>query len=645
MTLSIPWCSLKLRLAITAALLMGASVAITVVHAVREAQGRAKQSVLESNLGVGQIAAGLSARVVEHEKALSAAAHDWPAGQAMSDAGAGAFLAHQTVLRAMFDRVLLLDDRALPGAVGHAPMVSPPVRDFGAADKLDVIVSVPVAAGGPRAWTLAGTLSLRSGNFLTDAGREETLGEARLQTIVADQQGRVLAHADPASLLTRIDDDPRLRQSVARWRSQGSPLEPAPWTEQDDGYFVAMAAVPGTDWVVFRVAPAEALFGHASRSILRVILFGAVSGLVGAMAIFGVTAWFLQPMSRLKQRALRALDPKQPAHEGWPESAGEIGELSRVLRHVSEQLAASRLEMAQALRRMQAVLDHAPTGIAFTIDGRFALASREFERILGYGRGELIGKSWKRLLSSTPNPLRESARAAFREDFGVEPEMELRCRDGSLRWVSLQGAVVQGRDSSQHKIWIVADATNARRERECLQWSADHDPLTDLVNRREFEHQLRKLVDDRRSRSSACALFIDLDHFKQVNDHAGHAAGDVMLTRVAQALRQCVRGEDVVARLGGDEFAVLLRGCALQQAVQIAEQIRAEVQAHGQLDGVPLGVTASIGVVEIDNSHATLSAVLEKADQACYAAKHAGRNAVRTIAGAPLPAPTQRVAA
>jgi diguanylate cyclase (GGDEF)-like protein len=151
------------------------------------------------------------------------------------------------------------------------------------------------------------------------------------------------------------------------------------------------------------------------------------------------------------------------------------------------------------------------------------------------------------------------------------------------------------------------------------------------VNRREFEHQLRKVVADRRGQPPACALFIDLDDFKQVNDNAGHGAGDEVLKRVAQALQRRVRGEDTVARLGGDEFAVLLRGCSLDQAAQIAEQIRHEVQARGHVTGAPTGVTASIGVVEIAGIYPTLAGMLEAADQACYAAKHAGRNAVRTV--------------
>ncbi|HEX6704800.1 MAG TPA: diguanylate cyclase [Albitalea sp.] len=632
--MTIPWNSLKLRLAITVALLMGLGVAVTVVHAVRETQQRAEQSIVESALGAGQVAAVLSARVMEHQRALSAATGDWPAQAPAHSAQADAFLARQSVLRALFDRVLLVSGSDLPGASVGAPSVSPPLRGFAAAGAPQIVLAVPVSAGAPL--HLAGTLSLKSTNFLSNATRPESLGEAQLQTIVADQQGRVLAHPDPSRLLGRIDDEPGLRKAVAHWREQGAPLEPAPWTEQRDGNFVGMAAVPGTDWMVFRVAPAEALFGRASRSILRTIAIGALVAASGALAIFAVTAWFLRPMGRLQQRALRALDRKQPAHEGWPEGGGEVGQLSQVLRHVSKQLAASRTEMERSLRRMQAVLDHAPTGIAFTTDGRFELVGREFQRMLGYETGGLRGSTWERLLPQSFESLREAARAAFRDGQRFETELPLRRRDGSTLWARLQGAVVRGNASVSQKIWIVADATDARRQREHLQWSATHDPLTELSNRREFEHRLRKLLDDRRRHGPACVLFIDLDRFKQVNDNAGHAAGDALLKRIAQVLQQRVRGEDTVARLGGDEFAVLLPGCGLERATQIAEAIRAEVQASGKVEGVPQGVTASIGVVEIAGAHATLAGVMESADRACYAAKRAGRNAVRGACDASL---------
>ena len=180
------------------------------------------------------------------------------------------------------------------------------------------------------------------------------------------------------------------------------------------------------------------------------------------------------------------------------------------------------------------------------------------------------------------------------------------------------------------------DITEARGQRERLSWTATHDPLTDLVNRRAFEARLTEQLRERR-REGACALFIDLDHFKAVNDSAGHAAGDALLKDIAAVLAQRVRASDTVARLGGDEFAVLLRGCDRAAASRIAEQMRAAV-ARYRLDwnGLRLQVGASIGLVQIDDSLHDVAAVMAAADAACSAAKRAGRNSVQSHAPAPL---------
>jgi len=621
--------SLKLRLAIAGALVIALSVAGTVTHAIREMQERTEASIIDSNLGAAQLAATLSANVIDRQRALSAAAHEWPRAQPADEGRTELFLGRQGVLRSLFNEIMVVPDDAVAAGERTVPFVPPEGEGLAATGHVAVLLAIPLPTAS-RPALLAGSLRLQSRNFLSSIAGAARLDDANIGTIVADRQGRVLAHADPQRLMTRVDDDPLLQSAVARWRGQGSPLEPAPWTARFGEHFVAMAAVPGTDWMVFRVADTETLFGDAVRSMMRIVLLGVSIGLAGALAIFGIAAWFLRPMSRLRQRAGRTLDVDQSPSEGWPEAGGEVGELSRVLRDVSVRLTASRLDMEQSLQRMQAVLTHAPVGIGFTNESRFDLVSEELECMLGHETGGLRDASWQAILSpeAPGEALRDAAEAAFRQGRNFEAEVPLHRRDGSTLWARVHGAAVQG--MRQRRIWIVSDATDARRQREVLMWNATRDPLTDLINRREFERQLAQMVGDRR-RDPACALFIDLDHFKAVNDGAGHAAGDAILKRIAQALQKRVRAGDSVGRLGGDEFAVLLRRCDLPQGLRIAEQIRACVQVHGICDVDPaLRVTASVGVVAIDAGHRSLAEVLEAADSACYAAKHAGRNAVRS---------------
>jgi diguanylate cyclase (GGDEF)-like protein/PAS domain S-box-containing protein len=624
--------SLKLRLALASALLIALSVGGTVLIAVHEVERRTEEAIIDTNLGVAQLAAILSAGVTERQRALSAAAGQWPRGQLASHTALESFLAQQSALGAMFNR-LTIGPGAEPASPGRSSdHVSPPLRGLAGSDALEVAIVMPLPSDQAQGLALTGLLRLNAINFLSKLPHAALLDDTHLQTIVVDRQGYVLAHADEARLLSLIEADPDLRPITAQWRAMGSPLEPTPWTGRFGKQFAAMAAVPGTDWLVFRLADGDALFGAARRAINRTIALAACVAAAGALTIFGLTAWLLKPMGLLRRRALLALDPSYPPQLGWPDAGGEIGELSAVLRHVGEQLTASHADSELALKKMQAVLAHAPVGIAFSSDSRIELASHQLEYMLGYATGEL-NHLWENLLidEARREDLRAEAESVFLQGRAFEAELPMRRRDGSVLWARVQGAAVQG--LHQRRIWIVSDATAARQQREDLTWSASRDPLTELLNRREFEKQLAEMVRDRRRHDATSALFIDLDHFKQINDGAGHAAGDAILKCIAKALQIHVRAGDTIARLGGDEFAVLLRGCSMARALQIAEQMRAQVERDGICASRPeLRVTASIGVVEIDAQHQALAEVLEAADQACYAAKHAGRNAVRAAA-------------
>jgi diguanylate cyclase (GGDEF)-like protein len=186
-------------------------------------------------------------------------------------------------------------------------------------------------------------------------------------------------------------------------------------------------------------------------------------------------------------------------------------------------------------------------------------------------------------------------------------------------------------DPAAGTIWLLEDVTDAREARERLSWSANHDTLTRLLNRGAFEERLAAWLAKPEVGTSASLLFIDLDHFKQINDNAGHAAGDDVLREVASTLHDHVRPGDLVARLGGDEFALLFAGCGAETALPLAERLRHAISLIGvEHEGRVLRVGASIGVVEIDlAAGASVSTWLARADAACYQAKDAGRDAVR----------------
>jgi diguanylate cyclase len=159
-----------------------------------------------------------------------------------------------------------------------------------------------------------------------------------------------------------------------------------------------------------------------------------------------------------------------------------------------------------------------------------------------------------------------------------------------------------------------------------LHLEAGRDFLTGAGNRRALDSKLASYAAERRPVPEACLLLLDLDHFKQVNDLHGHAAGDQVLRRLCDVLRHHTRATDELFRYGGEEFAIIANGAGLRAAGKLADTLRSAVAAAPLLDGHP--ITASIGVAPMPRG-ATATAWLEQADRMLYAAKEGGRNAVR----------------
>jgi diguanylate cyclase (GGDEF)-like protein len=190
-------------------------------------------------------------------------------------------------------------------------------------------------------------------------------------------------------------------------------------------------------------------------------------------------------------------------------------------------------------------------------------------------------------------------------------------------WVILTNTV------SRFSLFLVVAAlvASVRRLMQRLAELSRLDALTGLANRREFharcEHDLAVAS---RSGSPTSLVFIDLDHFKDVNDRLGHAAGDEVLRMVASALSAAARRSDLAARLGGDEFALLLLGSDAQAARRIADKARAAL--HAAFSARELPVTLSVGIACSPESGARCDELLAAADRAMYAAKAAGKDAV-----------------
>lgn len=483
-------------------------------------------------------------------------------------------------------------------------------------------------AGSEVLGVLAGVLNLNSSNLFSETAR--TGREKGSRVLVMNRQGVLMAHPDAARLLGRAADEPGLTEAFEHWRATGSPIDTTGTTTMSQGYLVAMAGIPDTDWTLARLTTLTTALAPVAAA--RSIVWPYVAAIaLAAAALSGALAWrIVLPISQLRSRARDLLVTGDLSVDDWPRGRGEVGQLGRAFARVVEQRRQKQDETDALLYKIQAVLDHAEIGIALTRDGRFEMVSRAFCELFGFKREDIVGQRTFAIHPSEEayDALSARARPAFMRDGAFSGEVELVRSGGAVFWARMQGRAVAPGDRSKGTIWTVEDITATREHRERLTWTSNHDSLTGLANRAAFEELLEEATA-RAASAPFCAMFIDLDRFKQVNDTGGHQAGDALLRNVANTLAGQVRQADTVARLGGDEFAILLRGCPLPRAIEVGEKMRDAVQAY-RLDweGQSFSVGASIGLVAVDDSFDDAAAVLNAADAACYAAKAKGRNAV-----------------
>jgi diguanylate cyclase (GGDEF)-like protein/PAS domain S-box-containing protein len=269
-------------------------------------------------------------------------------------------------------------------------------------------------------------------------------------------------------------------------------------------------------------------------------------------------------------------------------------------------------------------------------DGRIRFQSPSVSRVLGWGQGDLLGMDSLDLVHPDERPrVRALITKAMKEsDSGAVFECRLRTSGGT--WIHcetslnsklhdphLQGVILNTRDISERK----------SLEDE-LAHQAFHDALTDLPNRELFrdrvEHALERVR--RQPEASVGVLFLDLDDFKHINDSLGHAAGDALLTAVAQRLRDQLRGSDTAARLGGDEFALLLEEIAQpQDAELVAERVLAAMREPFEVSAKDVYVHPSIGIAVGRAETQTTDELLRDADVAMYRAKESGKGCYSTF--------------
>ncbi len=275
--------------------------------------------------------------------------------------------------------------------------------------------------------------------------------------------------------------------------------------------------------------------------------------------------------------------------------------------------------------------------VVMELDENFNIVflNRAWESMLGYNLGDSIGNPLESYLA----PEDASQFALFKEKINASLHNNTPCADIELCLQSSEQLPVwtqlkisrSSRNNSRSTLTVCLDNITERREsQEQLKYLAMHDSLTGLYNRHFFESSLEQLAADSvRNRRQHALIYLDLDHFKVINDSFGHQKGDEVLREMSQLLSQRVRRPDILCRLGGDEFAVLLHDVKATQAYQFACEIQQIIGEFSfQMHEQRINLGCSIGFTLIDGSNASGEEHLMRADIALYVAKGRGRNLI-----------------
>ena len=519
-------------------------------------------------------------------------------------------------------------ERTLQARTG---LVSPPMAGL-KDESPELVFTMPLfTSNGTLFGVLAGGLKLHGQGLLPSS--MDLIGALESALVVYDREGIVLFHSDAKYLLTHVGNLPGLDKLHKEWVESGANIIAEGTTRIYSDRIVSMAGMALPQWMVARVTPTRVALAPMEAVQRRSWLVTA--GVMGVCAVLAsvLILWMTRPITLLRNRASRMQGDDLAPEAGWPRATGEIGELTDALRNAAIERALQEATRQAMVRQLQAILTHAPVGIFMARNSQFELIGRQATSMLGYEGEELLGQSTTTIFGLDENfiDLQKRISRGLGEHGFFDTEMLLHRKDGTEFWAHVVGRSLNVQDEDFNHIWIFEDITLAREAQQELSWSATHDPLTHLANRREFEGRLLRALATVRPPVPArlSLMFIDLDYFKAVNDTAGHAAGDEVLVHVARVLEAQVRQTDTVGRLGGDEFAVLLPGCTAERAAVIAEKIRAAVHAwQPEFQGQGFQLGTSIGYVELNDSYADIAAALHAADTACYQAKRGGRNRV-----------------
>jgi diguanylate cyclase (GGDEF)-like protein/PAS domain S-box-containing protein len=286
----------------------------------------------------------------------------------------------------------------------------------------------------------------------------------------------------------------------------------------------------------------------------------------------------------------------------------------------------------QDLRKLSSAVEHSPASVFITdTKGRIEYVNPSFTQVTGYSPEEACGHTPALLKSGqTPPATYQDMWKHLANGQTWRGEFRNRRKDGSLYWEFTSISPIRNESGTVSHFVAVKEDITPRKEAELQNWrQANFDQVTGLPNRVLFKDRLQQALSRaQRDAKPVAVMFIDLDHFKAVNDTLGHEAGDTVLQHVGQRLTDCVRGTDTIARLAGDEFTAILPDPGPGKHITaVAQRILDSLRSPFVMaDGQEAYIGGSIGIAIYPEDGADAVSLLRSADHAMYRAKESGRN-------------------
>jgi len=402
-------------------------------------------------------------------------------------------------------------------------------------------------------------------------------------------------------------------------------------------------------WTIIVSLPQDVFLEPVMAQTQSALLLVGIIVLVVVLIVMAATQLLLGPVKRLTA-VVHSIAEGHLDAKANVEANDEIGSLANAFNEMTssisnlivdlEEEVGSHKLTAENLNKLSQAIEQSPVSVMITdLDGNIEYVNPQLCKITGYVEAELIGKNPRILKSGhTPEIQFKNMWNAITSGHSWSGELYNKKKNGELFWENVTVAPIKNKENeSTHYLAIKEDISLRKDYEERLLYQASYDKLTDLPNRTlAYDRISQAIAIAVREQKHIALLYMDFDHFKNINDTLGHGAGDEFLRYMAGRLKGCVRDFDTVARLGGDEFLIMLveinegesgHQLTFEEVVKRkTEEILVRVAKPCVIHDMEFSVTASVGIAIFPQSGDDPHALLRNADTAMYRSKRKGRN-------------------